>query len=83
MPIEIPLQRFNLLDVVAILLPLPDKDLSIGQVGTIVEILDADNQVFEIEFCDLQGRTIALCALQSAYLLKLEYTQASKKRKAA
>ncbi len=46
----------KLLDVVALTIDLPQDNLWRGQVGTVVEIL-TNGQVFEIEFCDRNGRT--------------------------
>ena len=48
----------KLLDVVALLDDKPAEGLVSGQVGTIVEVLAPD--VFEVEFLDANGRTIAL-----------------------
>lgn len=61
----------NLYDVVALMIPL--QNLRQGQVGTVVEILDEKNQVFEIEFTDNEGKTITSSAVERKYLLKLEY----------
>ena len=46
--------QFNLLDVVALTMDLPEYHLLRGQVGTIVELL-ADGAVFEVEFSDSNG----------------------------
>ena len=51
----------DLLDVVALTEDLPEAGLIAGQVGTVVEKL-AD-EVFEVEFCDDQGRTYAELAV--------------------
>jgi hypothetical protein len=59
------------LDVVALTTDLPDKGLSRGQVGTVVEVLAPG--VFEVEFCDDDGRTYAQTALRKAQLLVLRY----------
>ena len=64
----------SLLDVVALLADLPDDKVQAGQVGTIVEEL-ADG-VFEVEFADKQGRTIAMCAVEADKLLKLTHEYA-------
>ncbi len=62
----------KLLDVVALLNDKPDKNLSKGQVGTIVEQLDED--VFEVEFIDTKtGDTIALETLKSNELILLHF----------
>jgi hypothetical protein len=61
----------RVLDVVALTEDLPQRGLSRGQVGTVVEGLAPD--VFEIEFCDNEGRTYASLALRADQLLVLHY----------
>jgi hypothetical protein len=60
---------FELLDVVALTIDLPEKGLVRGQVGTIVEMLSADR--FEVEFSDNQGKTYAMLAVPAEHLLLL------------
>lgn len=59
----------KILDAVALLKNIPQKQLKRGQLGTIVEELAAG--VFEVEFADRSGRTIALLAVKAADLLQL------------
>lgn len=59
------------LDVVALLEDLPERGLSRGQVGTVVEELAP--AVYEVEFSDEDGRTYALLALSAQQLLVLHY----------
>lgn len=59
------------LAVVALLIDLPDRNLKRGQVGTILEVLAPE--VFDVEFCDDQGRTYALLSLRSDQLLPLHF----------
>jgi hypothetical protein len=61
----------ELLDVVALTEDLPERSLRRGQVGTVVELLDDD--VFEVEFADNQGRTYATLALKADQLMVLHY----------
>lgn len=61
----------NLLDVVALTEDLPDRGLSRGQVGTVVEGLASD--VFEVEFSDDEGRTYATLSLRARQLMVLHY----------
>jgi len=61
----------KLLDVVALTEDLPEKGLSRGQVGTVVESLGPD--VFEVEFCDNDGRTYASLAIRNDQLMVLHY----------
>ncbi len=68
-------QHFQLLDVVALTDSLPERGLLRGQVGTIVEILDAD--VFEVEFSDNEGRTYASLALNASQLMVLHHEPAA------
>ena len=68
-------KNLRLLDVVALLVDIPNEKLSIGQVGTIVELLADD--VFEVEFADTKGRTLTTCAVETNDLLKLKHELAS------
>ena len=65
----------KLLDVVALINDVPEKALRRGQVGTIVEVLAPG--VFEVEFCDLEGRTYASAALPESRLMVLRHKPAS------
>ncbi len=65
----------KLLDVVALTEDEPEKGLRRGQVGTIVETLASG--VFEVEFCDLEGRTYASVALPEGHLMILHHQPAS------
>ncbi len=62
---------FKLLDVVALTDDLLERGLVRGQVGTIVELLATD--VFEVEFCDNDGRTYASLALKASQLMVLHH----------
>ena len=66
-----PKDTLQLLDVVALTDDLPQRSLVRGQVGTIVELLARD--VFEVEFCDNDGRTYALFALKASQLMVLHH----------
>ncbi len=61
----------RLLDVVALTVDLPERQLVRGQVGTIVELLN-DN-AYEVEFSDDQGRTYASLALPQAQFMVLHH----------
>ncbi|MGD0291526.1 MAG: DUF4926 domain-containing protein [Candidatus Binataceae bacterium] len=65
----------KLLDVVALIEDEREKGLRRGQVGTIVETLASG--VFEVEFCDLEGRTYASVALPERRLMLLHHEPAS------
>jgi hypothetical protein len=67
-------QKIKLLDVVALMEELPERGLSMGQVGTVVDVLAPD--VFEVEFSDNEGRTFAELALKADQLLVLRYEPA-------
>ena len=64
-------QKINLMDVVALLKPL--EGLRLGQVGVVVEVLDSLNYLYEIEFCNKNGETIRMLAVEKKHLLKLVY----------
>ena len=61
----------QLLDVVALTEDVPERGLSRGQVGTVVQSLAP--AVFEVEFCDNEGRTYSSLALRADQLLVLHY----------
>ena len=63
--------KLKILDVVALLKNMPEKNLIMGQVGTIVEVLTEN--VYEVEFASNKGETIALAAVDSENLLLLHY----------
>jgi len=67
-------QTIKLLDVVALTQELLDRDLALGQVGTVVEVLAPD--VYEVEFSDNEGRGLAELALRAEQLLVLHYEPA-------
>jgi len=62
----------KLLDVVILVKGLPDLNLCKGQVGTIVEVYEADD--FEVEFVDLQGKTYALETFNASELMQIHYS---------
>jgi Domain of unknown function (DUF4926) len=64
--------RIQHLDIVALIEDLPDRGLSIGQVGTIAKILAPD--VYEVDFRDDQGQTYAMLPLHHHQLLRLKYS---------
>ena len=66
----------KLLDVVALLDDLPAHRLRRGQVGTIIEILGP--AIYDVEFCDDQGRTYALASLRKDQLLPLVFQSEAK-----
>lgn len=62
---------FEILSVVALLEDLPEHGLVRGQVGTVVERWAPD--LLEVEFCDEDGRTYAMVAVQPGKLLELHH----------
>ena len=64
----------KLLDVVALLDDKPAEGLVSGQVGTVVEVHAPG--VFEVEFLDANGRTIALGEFRREELLLLRHEAA-------
>ena len=64
-------EKIKLYDTVAILKDLPEKKVVVGQVGTVIEELAEG--VFEVEFADKLGETIAEIAVQSKDLMLLHY----------
>lgn len=61
------------LDVVALLHDKPQAGLIQGQVGTVVESLG--NTFHEVEFCDDDGKTYAMLAIDEKELIVLHYSR--------
>jgi hypothetical protein len=65
------INNFNILDVVALEIDLPEKKLLKGYVGTVVEILG--DSIYLIEFSNNKGQVYAIEEIQSNCLMKLFY----------
>ena len=61
--------EIEMLSIVALLQDLPEHGLVRGQVGTVVET-PAPN-VYEVEFCDDDGRTYAMASLKAGQVMRL------------
>ena len=61
----------EMLSVVALLDDLPGEGLVRGQVGTVVESWAPG--VYEVEFCDDEGKTYAMVALKAEQLMRLHH----------
>ncbi|MFN6559553.1 MAG: DUF4926 domain-containing protein [Nostoc sp. ChiSLP01] len=64
--------RIKLLDVVALIVDLPEYNLWRGQVGTVVELL-ASGAAFEVEFSDRHGRTYESIGLRPEQIMVLHF----------
>lgn len=63
---------FPLLSVVALLADVPEHRLTRGQIGTIVEFLQRDDeQALLVEFSDDHGQTYASAVLKSEQLIPI------------
>ena len=62
----------KLFDVVALIVDLPEYNLSKGQVGTVVELLK-NGAAYEVEFSDRNGRTYQSLGLRPDQFLVLHY----------
>ena len=62
-------KSIGLLDTVALIEDIPERRISRGEVGTVVEVLEPD--VYEVEFSDDQGETYAELALRGEQLVLL------------
>jgi len=62
----------KLLDVVALIVDLPEYNLWRGQVGTVVEEL-ASGAAFEVEFSDRNGRTYESIGLRADQIMVLHF----------
>ncbi len=59
----------KLLDLIAVTSSAPDSDVSVGDVGTVVELLLPDG--LEVEFLDRSGRTRCIATLNVKNVLVL------------
>lgn len=64
----------KMLDVVATLQDFPEQQLVKGQVGTVVEALDADHVL--VEFADVSGVAYAVAPLPAGQLMELKHAPA-------
>jgi hypothetical protein len=64
--------KFQELDVVRLVKPVPDSELRAGQVGAVVMVFSNPNEAYEVEFCSESGETIAMLALKPDYLSFVE-----------
>jgi hypothetical protein len=62
-------KSIGLLDTVALIEDIPERRISRGEVGTVVEVLERD--VYEVEFSDDRGETYAELALRGEQLVLL------------
>jgi hypothetical protein len=60
-----------MLSVVALLEDLPEEGLVRGQAGTVVESWTPG--VYDVEFCDDNGRAYAMAALRADQLIRLHH----------
>jgi len=68
---KIAMADIEMLAVVALLQDVPELGLVRGQVGTVVE--DLAPGVYEVEFCDDNGRTYAMGSLKAEQLIRLHH----------
>ena len=68
--------EIEILSVVALLEDMPEHGLIRGQVGTVVEVLAPG--VYEVEFCDDDGRAYAMLALKAEQLMRLHHEPSHK-----
>ena len=59
------------LDVVALLQNIPEENLSRGDIGTVLEVLDQG--VYLLEYCDKNGKTIKTLEIKEDSLMKINY----------
>ncbi len=61
-----------ILVTVALIVDLPEHNLTRGQIGTVVEHLESDGDTAElVEFADTEGQTYAMAPVQPEQLLVL------------
>jgi Domain of unknown function (DUF4926) len=68
--------KVELLNVIALIVDLPEYNLCRGQVGTVVELL-AGGTAFEVEFSARNGRTFESIGLRQEQIMVLHFEPAS------
>lgn len=63
--------KYSLLEVVQLGQDFPNFNLHKGDIGTIVETYLTPCEEYEVEFCDNEGKTIALLTLKPKQLIPL------------
>ncbi len=71
------MKTFELFDVIALTVDLPEENLWCGQVGAIVEVYE-NGKAFEVEFVDTKGVTYNLLTLRPDQMMLLHYQSAEK-----
>lgn len=59
--------KYEITDAVVVI-----SGIKAGHIGTVVELLGKDNNVYEVEFCDTEGRTLYTAAFKEHELVKLQ-----------
>ncbi|RXO32741.1 DUF4926 domain-containing protein [Salmonella enterica] len=63
--------KYNINDVVEILIDIPHENIKSGSVGVIVELFDDQTDFFyEVEFCNSNGETLTTISLNEKYIRK-------------
>ena len=61
--------KYSLLEVVKLQQDFPDFNLQKGDIGAIVEVYSKPYEAYEVEFCDIKGKTIALLTLKPEQIM--------------
>lgn len=75
-------RRLGELDRVILTEDLPEYSLAAGDVGTVVDVY-ADGEGYEVEFCSLTGKTIAIATVESCQVRAVSASDVSHSRRAA
>lgn len=54
---------YSQFDVVTLAVDLPDENLRRGMKGVVIDVYHQPDEAYEVEFCDDEGKTLALLAL--------------------
>ncbi|MFS6938991.1 MULTISPECIES: DUF4926 domain-containing protein [Neisseria] len=66
--------KYSLLEVVQLQQDFPRFNLRKGDIGAIVEVYSNPYEAYEVEFCDNEGKTIALLTLKPEQLMSFSGT---------
>ncbi|MBS9427515.1 MULTISPECIES: DUF4926 domain-containing protein [Photorhabdus] len=64
--------KYSLFDVVILTSDIPERGLKTGMKGAIIDVYSEQEEAYEVEFCDEDGRTIDMLPLYANQLSPFE-----------
>lgn len=64
--------RYHLFDIISVVEDIPKLNVKAGMIGAVIDIYEGSDEAYEVEFCDDEGRTVALGALLPTQITLVE-----------